>query len=60
VVLRFYEPSTKNVFCELTLDDKSGNLIDRPDACGGRIDIDGVGVIDINTEQNWVVFKLAR
>lgn len=60
VVLRFYEPFTKNVFCELTLDDKSGNLIDRPDACGGRIDINAVGIVDINTEQNWVVFNLAR
>jgi hypothetical protein len=60
VVLQFYEPSTKKVLCQATLDDQSNTGIDRPELCGGKIDITVVGVIAINTNDKWAVFDLRK
>ena len=60
VVLQFYEPQSKGVFCQLTLDDGSNTSIVGPEDCGNQIDISVVGMIAINTDDKWAVFDLRK
>ena len=59
-VLEFYEPSNGKPLCQATVSENSNVGIDRPEICGGKIRINTVGVLDINSDEKWVIFDLRQ
>jgi hypothetical protein len=58
VVLQFYNPSSNQGLCQVTLPENSNARIDLEGICLGKVDVLVVGTTDINTDEKWVVFDL--
>ena len=61
VVLEFYRPDDKRIFCTVTLDGPIANSsIDREEMCGTKTGFSVVGINGLNAHDGWVSFDLRK